>query len=225
MHGSDNLCYKQAQAVYDQVCTRYVVNSSRLRLQSTALKAVGIVNLLLKFFKTVTDIHLKQVTVQQQMKEIHFWRQKCVCFKTPQCIRTSTSRTTRTLFVPIKLLGDCKEFDLWIFSLHYYMVFARSALKGIWPFVYTFSMNLADLGIQNVLWSVESLFKSNFRDLFKCRSAKFTVLHVQHTRTQKKRFLCLKFGARISELPSKYGKALSIASEFVDARLCSFCNK
>ena len=112
MHGSDNLHYKQAQAVYDQICTRYVVNSSRLRLQSTALKAVGIVNLLLKFFKTVTDIHLKQVTVQQQMKEIHFWRQKCVCFKTPQCIRTSTSRTTRTLFVPIKLLGDCKEFDL-----------------------------------------------------------------------------------------------------------------
>ena len=47
MHGSDNLCYKQAQAVYDQVCTRYVVNSSRLRLRSTAQKAVGIVNLLL----------------------------------------------------------------------------------------------------------------------------------------------------------------------------------
>ena len=81
MHGSDNLCYKQAQAVYDQVCTRYVVNSSRLRLQSTAPKAVGIVNLLLKFSKTITDINLKQVTVQQQMKEIHFWRQNASVLK------------------------------------------------------------------------------------------------------------------------------------------------
>ena len=64
--------------------------------------------------------------------------------------------------------------------------------------------------------------KSNF---FTCRPAKYTVLPVQHTRTQKKHFPCLIFGARISDLPSKYGKTLSIASEFGDACFCSFCNK
>ena len=31
----------------------------------------------------------------------------------------------------------------------------------------------------------------------------------------------LKFGASISELPSKYGKAPSIDSEFADARVCA----
>ena len=45
-------------------------------------------------------------------------------------------------------------------------------------------------------------------------------LPVQHTRTQKKHFPCLKFGARISELPSKYRKASSITSEFT-VRICA----
>ena len=45
-------------------------------------------------------------------------------------------------------------------------------------------------------------------------------LPIQHTRTQKKRFPCLKFGARISELPSKYGKASSITIEF-GMRVCA----
>ena len=55
-----------------------------------------------------------------------------------------------------KLLGDCKEFDLEFFFLHYYTVFARSALKDIWRIVYTFSnisLNLAALGVRNALWS------------------------------------------------------------------------
>ena len=45
-----------------------------------------------------------------------------------------------------------------------------------------------------------------------------TALPVQHARTQKKRFPCLVFGARISDLPSKYGKS-SIASEFGDGKV------
>ena len=39
------------------------------------------------------------------------------------------------------------------------MLFARSACKDIWRFVYTFSnicMNLAGLGARNAFWSVES---------------------------------------------------------------------
>ena len=57
-------------------------------------------------------------------------------------------------------------------------------------------------------------------DFFTCRPAKYTALPAQHIRTQKKRFPCLIFGARISNLPSKYGKASSIASEF-GARVCA----
>ena len=38
-----------------------------------------------------------------------------------------------------------------------------------------------------------------------CRPAKYTVLPIQHTRTQKKRFPCLILGARIIDLPSKHG--------------------
>jgi len=54
-----------------------------------------------------------------------------------------------------KLLGDSKEFDLEFFP-HYYTVFARSALKDIWRFMYTSSiicMSLAGLGVRNALWS------------------------------------------------------------------------
>ena len=52
-------------------------------------------------------------------------------------------------------------------------------------------------------------FKSNFRDLFTYRPAKYTALPVQHTTTLKKHFGCLIFGARISDMLSKYGKAPS----------------
>ena len=38
-------------------------------------------------------------------------------------------------------------------------------------------------------------------------------------------FPALPFGVRISDLPSKYGKALIIASEFEDARFCTFCSE
>ena len=57
---------------------------------------------------------------------------------------------------------------------------------------------------KNTLQSIEI---SNFRDFFKCHPAKYTALLVQHTRTQKYRFSCLIFCARISNLPLKYGKA------------------
>ena len=69
----------------------------------------------------------------------------------------ATTRTARTLFVP-NYLATVKKLIL-IFVLHYYIVFARSAFKAIWRFVYTFSnicMDLAALGIRNALWSVES---------------------------------------------------------------------
>ena len=51
------------------LCSKFHITELSLRLQSTAPKAADLVNL---YFKTVTDIHLKQVAVQQQMKEIHF---------------------------------------------------------------------------------------------------------------------------------------------------------
>ena len=87
-------------------------------------------------------------------------------------------------------------------------------------------MNLASLGARNALWGVESSIQVQFsRFLYMGRPAKYTALPVQHTRTQKKHFPCLKFGARISELSSKYGMASSIASEFANARLGSFRNK
>ena len=63
-------------------------------------------------------------------------------------------------------------------------------------------------------------------ELFNCFSRKkwlggvesYTELPVKYTRTLKKRFPCLIFGAKISDLLSKYGKASSIAGEFGDAR-------
>ena len=66
---------------------------------------------------------------------------------------------------------------------------------------------------------------SNFRDFCTCCPAKYTALPVQHTRTLKKCFPCLIFGARISDLLSKYAKASSVASEFGDMHLCSVRNK
>ena len=57
-------------------------------------------------------------------------------------------------------------------------------------------------------------FKANFQDFFTCHPGKYTALPVQHTRTQKKLFPCLIFGARISNLASKYGKVSSIVREF-----------
>ena len=80
--------------------------------------------------------------------------------------------------------------------------------------MYTFSIicrNLTALGVRNVLQSVGSSIH-----FFMCHPAKYTALPVQHTRTQKKRLPCLVFGARISDLPSKYAKASSITSEFGD---------
>ena len=117
-----------------------------------------------------------------------------------------------------KLLGDCKEFDPEIFFLHYFTIFTRSVLEDIWPPMYTFSdicRNLTALGVRNALKSVESSIQVDF---FTCRPAKYTALPVEHTRTLKQRFLCLIFGARISDLFSKYGKASSITSEFGDGR-------
>ena len=123
-----------------------------------------------------------------------------------------------------KLLGDYKEFFPEFFFLHYFTVFTRSALEHIWRFMYTFCRNLTALCVRNALRSVESSIQGQF-SRFTCRPAKYTVLPVQHTRTLKKRFACLIFGARTSDMLSKYGKASSITSEYGDACLCSVCNK
>ena len=66
-------------------------------------------------------------------------------------------------------------------------------------------------------------FESNLQDFFMCHPAKHTALSVQHTRTQKKYFPWLIFGTRISDLPSKYNKALSFASEFRDTCVHNYC--
>ena len=107
--------------------------------------------------KTVTDIHLKQVAAQQQTKEIHFSETKKRLLKWLNAFEPATRRTARTLFAP-NYSATVKS-SILNFFLHYYTVFARSVLKAIWHFVYTFSnncMNLAALGIRNALWSIES---------------------------------------------------------------------
>ena len=62
-------------------CTMGVINLGAaaiqvLRLRSTAREASGIVNLSLCVSKTVTDIYLKQVTVEQHMNEIYYLKDK-----------------------------------------------------------------------------------------------------------------------------------------------------
>ena len=96
-----------------------------------------------------------------------------------------------------------------------------STREDIRCFMYTFSNICRSLGVRNVsehcykLLGAQNLqFKSNF---FTCSHAKYTVLPAQHTRTLKKPFPCLIFGTRML---LKYGKALSIASEFRDMRSC-----
>ena len=98
------------------------------------------------------------------------------------------------------------------------MVVARSAIKDICCFVYTFSDICRTLGVRNVLQSTESSIQVY-------RPAKYTTLPVQHTRTQKECFPSLILCAKISNLPSKYGKASSIASECGGVHLYSFHNK
>ena len=53
-----------------------------------------------------------------------------------------------------------------------------------------------------------------------CTRRSFSASGIRLTRTLKKRFPCLIFGARISDLLSKYGKASSIASQFGDVLSC-----
>ena len=69
--------------------------------------------------------------------------------------------------------------------------------------MYTFSnicRNFTALGIRNAPRDIEySILKSKFGDFFICLPAKYTVLRVQHTGTQKKYF----FGTRMSNLSSK----------------------
>ena len=159
-----------------------------LRLRSPAPKAVGIVNLLLQYFKNVTDIHLEQVAVQQQMKEIYFLEtKKASVLKRLNAFEPATCRTARTLFAP-NYSATVKS-SILNFFLHYCTLFARSAREDIWRFVHTFSkicINLAALGTRNALWSVESIFEISLHAAL--------LIHVQHTRTQKKCFPCLTQG-------------------------------
>ena len=104
--------------------------------------------------KNITDIFLKQVTVQQHMNEILYSEGNKLLFK------NAPTHSSQQLAAPLerfcaKLLGDCKEFGSWnFFFLHYFTVFTRLALEDIWHFMYTFSNicgNLTALGVRNVL--------------------------------------------------------------------------
>ena len=132
-------------------------------------------------------------------------------------LEPATSRTARTLFAP----NYSATVDPEIFSCTTtrYLLGRHVKISAMALCVYYICRNLTALGVRNALRSVESSIQVQFsRNFFKCRPAKYTMLPVQHTRTQKKRFPCLIFGARTSDLPSKYGKASSIAGEFGDAR-------
>ena len=67
------------------------------------------------FSKTVTDIYLKQVTVQQHMNKIYYSERNKHLFK------NAPMHSNQQLVTPLerfcaKLLSDCEEFDPEIFS-------------------------------------------------------------------------------------------------------------
>ena len=98
----------------------------------TVPKVVGIVNNILK---TVPDIYLKQVTVQQHTNEISYSDRNNLLFK------NATTHLNQQLAAPlkrfcVKLLSDCKEFDPEIFSystLRYFLPFFQWHLS--WYFL------------------------------------------------------------------------------------------
>ena len=97
------------------------------------------------------------------MKEIFFGDKKASVLKHLNAFKPAIRHTARTLFAPN--YSATVKGSILNFSLHYYTVFARSALKAIWRFVYTFGnicMNLAALGVRNALWSVESSIQVQF---------------------------------------------------------------
>ena len=64
--------------------------------------------------KNITDIFLKQVTVQQHMNEIFYSERNKLLFK------NASTHSSQQLATPLKcfcakLLGDCKEFGSWNF--------------------------------------------------------------------------------------------------------------
>ena len=60
-----------------------------LRLRSTTREASGVVNVSFWISKTVTDIYLKQVIVEEHMKEVYYFTTKKLLFKKAQRIRTT----------------------------------------------------------------------------------------------------------------------------------------
>ena len=109
------------------------------------------------------------------------------------------------------------------FFLHNYTVVARLAHKDIWRFVYIFSnicRNLTALGVRNALWSIES---SPILEISLNAALLNTLCYPYNTPEHRRNaFLALYL---ISDLPSKYGKVSSVASEFGNVRLCSSYNK
>ena len=89
--------FSMCENIFAMKIKRITVHAFKVTI--TAPKAVGILNLF-NISKTMTDIHLKQVAVQQQMKEIHFSETKKHVLKCLNAFEPATSHTAQTLFAP-----------------------------------------------------------------------------------------------------------------------------
>ena len=139
----------------------------------------------------------------------------------PKRIRTSNQLHRLNTFAP-NYSATVKS-SILNFFLHYYIIFARSACKVIRRFMYTFTTICRSLAALDA--SKHRIFNSS-PIFLTCRPAKYTALPIQHARTCMEETLpCFIFGARMSDLSSKYHKPQAPAVTFRDAHSHSFCNK